>query len=405
MLGRSYLFFVFWGLVACDSGTDAAEVDASGMVLDGAVVPTHDAALDVPDGGGAPPPAQQDGGEPAGDDGGGVENPSGDGGPDERLVVQGNHILLRGKPFHGRGANLHDVRSCSACSFAPPDPAGIDRWADELIDQWGANFIRFVLSSKSAPYNAYEVQWKNLVDDPAYLQTIVQNVAHMTQKRGVYVLVTLFMDPSIKPNNNDFDSEWPSSSGDSNSRYKALAEAFHDNPRVLFGLTNEPHTTAQHAAELAAVYRDAIAVIRAVEDKHGSPHHVVVVQAPGGWARDLSYFIAHPLTGDQIAYEVHLYNHASDFHTLLEVPSATLPMIIGEYGPADPITDSDIKTLWRTAQELEVPYTAWAFHHTCAPNLLVASASDGCGLSAKSGYNFPRTAWGDLLLAHLKTAW
>ena len=116
------------------------------------------------------------------------------------------------------------------------------------------------------------------------------------------------MDPTMKPENVDFDSEWPSSAGDTHAGLRALAEAFHDNPHVLFGLTNEPHGPANHDAALAAVYTTAIAAIRAVEDSHGTPHHIIVAQAPENYARDLTYFIANPLAGDHIAYEVHPYN-------------------------------------------------------------------------------------------------
>jgi hypothetical protein len=179
---------------------------------------------------------------------------SGSGSAGDGLVVSGNHIVYvsTGLNFHGRGANLHDTRSCNACSFAPADPAGLNRWSDELTDVWHANLVRFLLSSKAAPFNQSEVQWKNLVDDPAYLSDIVTNVTHLTAKPGVYVLVTLFADPTIKDNNGEFDSEWPSSLGDSNTRYTALAEALVDDSHVLFGLTNEPHTdTTAHEADLA----------------------------------------------------------------------------------------------------------------------------------------------------------
>jgi hypothetical protein len=332
---------------------------------------------------------------------------SGDDGPalTEWLQVSGNRILHGdGTPFHGRGANLHDVRSCEACAFAPPVPDGIDRWSDELIDNWHASFIRFLLSSKAAPFNATELQWQNLVDDTAYLGYIQQNVEHMASKPGVYIEVTLFADPTIKDNNTDFDSEWPSSLGDSNTRYTKLAETFYANPRVLFGLTNEPHTQPAHDGELATVYQNAIAAIRAVEDAHGTPHHIVVVQAPEGYARDLTYFVANPLTGDQIAYEIHPYNPQTDFDSLIVQPSKKLPMIIGEYGPAM-MTDSDIMALWSTAQANEVPYIGWAFHQRCPPNMLQDTASDGCGLAASTGYMWPRTAWGDMLMAHLATPW
>ncbi|MFT3924050.1 MAG: cellulase family glycosylhydrolase [Myxococcales bacterium] len=401
MFGRSWLLVSWFGLMACGPGTII-----SGSDLDPVMAGDGDSET-LDDAGNRPISSDSGPGKPLlGDDAGPGDRAGHDAETTaSRLVVQGNRILLDGAPFHGRGANLNDVRSCGACSFAPPDPAGIDRWADELIDGWHANFIRFVLSSKSAPYNQYELQWNNLVDDPAYLAAIVQNVRHMTQKPGVYVLVTLFMDPTMKPNNGDYDSEWPFSMGDTNTRYAALAEAFHDDPKVLFGLTNEPHTSPEHAAELASAYARAITTIRAVEDKHGVPHHVVVVQAPGGWARDLDYFVAHPLAGDQIAYEVHPYNRASDLDALLAKPSATLPLVIGEYGLTDLMDESDIRALWQLAQEHEIPHIAWAFHHNCPPSLLQNTAPDGCGLSASSGYDFPRTEWGDLLYEHLKTTW
>jgi hypothetical protein len=338
--------------------------------------------------------------------------PAGDGhGPDggaltEWLQISGNHILLgNGQPFHGRGANLHDERSCEACAFAPRAPDGVNRWADELIDHWHANFIRFLLAAKPAPFNAGELQWKNLVDDPAYLADVVSNVHHMTSKPGVYVEVTLFADDTVKPNTGDADSEWPYSAGDTDSRYAALAEAFFDDPHVLFGLTNEPHGPANRDADLAVAYQRAIATIRAVEDRHGTPHHVIVAQAPEGYARDLTYFVAHPLTGDQLAYEIHPYNPQTDFDKLIVQPAKTLPIIIGEYGIVDAMLESDVQALWSVAQTAGVPYLAWNFHMRCPPNLLQDTAADGCGLLASTGYAFPRTAWGDLLYAHLGIPW
>lgn len=334
------------------------------------------------------------------------DSPQGDGALGaEWLIVKGNRIQhADGTPFHGRGANLHDERSCSACSFAAPNPNGVDRWADELIDGWKANFIRFLLSSKAAPFNQSEVQYKSIVDDSKYYADVQQNVAHMTQK-GAYVLVTLFADPTMKVENADFDSEWPGSLGDTNARYTLLAEAFWQDPRVLFGLTNEPHTQANHDPELAMRYQSAIDVIRKVEDAHGGAHHIVVVQAPEGWARDLTYFVNNPLPGGQIAYEVHPYNAQADFTALLVTPGKKLPIIIGEYGPAGAMTTQDIQALWTVAKANEIPHLAWNFHMRCPPNMLQDTASDGCGLAASTNYAFPRTGWGDQLRTYLATPW
>ena len=193
--------------------------------------------------------------------------------------------------------------------------------------------------------------------------------------------------------------------GDTNTRYTALATALVADSHVLFGLTNEPHGPAARDADLATAYANAIAAIRAVEDVHGAAHHVVVVQAPEGYARDLTYFVAHPLAGDQIAYEVHPYNAQADFDALIVQPAKTLPILIGEYGPAGAMTDADIQALWTVAEANGVPYIAWNFHQRCPPNLLQDTASDGCGLDPALSYAFPRTAWGDLLYAHLQTPW
>jgi hypothetical protein len=285
------------------------------------------------------------------------------------------------------------------------DPDGVDRWSDELCDTWHASFVRFLLSAKAAPASG-EVQWQDLNDDASYLADIEQNVEHLTAKPGVYVLVTLFEDPTIKPNDGDFDSEFPSSLGDSTPRYQTLAETFVDNPRVLFGLTNEPHTdTAAHEADLAQRYQTAIAAIRAVEDAHHAAHHIVVVQAAEGYARDLTYFIANPLAGDQIAYEIHPYNPQTDFDSLITQPAKALPIIIGEYGPAGTMTTADMQAMWTVAEQDEVPYIAWNFHQRCPPNLLQDTSPDGCGLAAATGYDFPRTDYGNLLYAQLQTPW
>lgn len=373
-----------WAAAACGPGTTVGDVSEIGADTDATDTDATDTAAseviaDVADGDAAP-------------------------GASAWLEVRGHRIThADGRPFRGRGANLHDERSCSACSFAAREPAGVDRWADELIDGWHATLVRFLLSAKGAPYNEWEQQWRSLSDDPDYLEDVVANVTHMTGK-GAYVLVTLFADPTMKTESTDYDSEWPGSAGDTNARYRLLAERFVDEPRVLFGLTNEPHTTRDHAPELAARYASAIATIREIEDVHGSAHHLVVVQAPEGWARDLGYFVDHPLEGDNIVYEIHPYNPAADFERLITTPAQTLPILIGEYGPAF-MDESDIRALWALARALDIPHIAWNFHMRCPPNLLEDTATDGCGLAASTGYDFPRTAWGDLLHEELAKPW
>ncbi len=306
--------------------------------------------------------------------------------------------------FHGRGANLHDTRSCDACSGLPPDPEGLMAWADELIDNWHANLIRFNLWS-FADDGGFRVQWRSIVDDAEYYQDVQTVVNHMTSKPGVYVMVTLFLDPSMVPDGQKHGT-WPTE--DTLPVYEMLAEAFVNNPQVLFGLMNEPHDDESENAALANIFQKAIQTIRGVEDAHGTPQHIIVAQASQRWARDLSYWIEHPL-GENIAYEVHVYNPASDFDDLVVKPSAQLPMLIGEFGYHQYMTIADTKTLMQVAEENDVPWIAWNFHQRCDPNLLAdegGNGYDGCGFEgAGTVYTWPTTEWGDAVKERLAMPW
>jgi hypothetical protein len=199
--------------------------------------------------------------------------------------------------------------------------------------------------------------------------------------------------------------------------YAKLAEAFYNNPHVLFGLTNEPHDDPKNNPDLAAVFSKAIQTIRDVEKAHGTPQHIVVAQAAQGYARDLSYWVSNPLMvegGVNIAYETHPYNHPPDFDALFVQPSKKIAVLIGEFGPAADanfvyMTEADTKVLMTTAEANEVPYIAWNFHQRCPPNLLKDQGSmgyDGCGFAgAGTIYTWPVTSWGQILKDHLAQPW
>jgi hypothetical protein len=322
----------------------------------------------------------------------------------EWLTTKGNRILKGdGMPFHGRGANLFDTRSCDACSFQPPNPTGLKAWADELIDNWKANFIRFNLMS--FPESGGRVQWKSLLDDPQYYADIQTVVNHMTSKPGVYVMVTLFVDPSMVPSG-QAHATWPTER--TLPVYKKLAEAFVNNPRVLFGLMNEPQDPPSENAALAQIFTKAIDTIRTVEAAAGTPQHIIVAQATQTWARELTYWLANPL-GLNIAYEIHPYNPPADFDRLLVQPAKTLPVIIGEFGFSEYQTIAQARTLMEVAEMNGVPWLAWSFHQRCDPNLLEdegGTGYDGCGLTgAGSVYRWPPTEWGKAVKDRLAMPW
>jgi hypothetical protein len=219
-------------------------------------------------------------------------------------------------------------------------------------------------------------------------------------------MVSVWEDPLVKSHLDVYDAEWPADA--TLPLYTKLVDMFFDQPHVLFAFTNEPHGPADKNAELAKRYVKAIDTIRAAEAAHGSRKHIVVVQAPEGWARDLSYFVSNPLAGENIAYEIHPYNPKSDFDKLIVQPSKTLPIIIGEYAPISGIADmsnADVQEMWAVAKANHIPHIAWNFHMRCPPDMLQDTAKDGCGLAASMGYTFPRTAWGNLFHDYLATPW
>ena len=155
------------------------------------------------------------------------------------LQTSGNHINLGNKPWHGRGANLHDPRSCSACSGSP-NAAEVNRRMDEL-SSWGANFIRLVLESSSLS--------QTVTQDANYLADIKSIVAHAVSK-NIYTMVSLWIDPTFT------SMGWPSNPATVNE-WKTLATTFAKEPKVLFGLVNEPENNYDHSLDARRVASSA----------------------------------------------------------------------------------------------------------------------------------------------------
>jgi endoglucanase len=334
-----------------------------------------------------------DGGATTSDAGGGVSQPDGgyQQGGSPWLKTQGNHILLGGKPWHGRGANLHDPRSCGAC-VGTPNAQEVNRRMDELVS-WGANFIRLVLESRQLSETpAY---------DSNYLNQIKQIVAHAAAKPGVYVLVSLWSDPGFSA------LGWPSNPG-TTTQWKALATAFANEPRVLFGIVNEPEQNYDGSldAQVWSAMNDNVATIRAAETAAGGQQHIVAVQGTGGWGRFLNYYVTHPITaggGTNVAYETHVYDPSSQFGARFENPGKTLPVIIGEFGPTQGYqTLQEAQDLMQRAENAEIPYLAWTFHMRCPPNLLVDNSGGGCGVNMNL---VPSPQWGVPFKAQLAKPW
>ncbi|MCA9660737.1 MAG: cellulase family glycosylhydrolase, partial [Myxococcales bacterium] len=320
-----------------------------------------------------------------------------DGPGDAWLYTEGNHIYTgNGELWRARGANIHDTRSCNACTWGPPDVDEVKRRVDALVDDWGANFMRLTLESYAAAEG--RVHWASFADDADYLADIVEIVDYIGTKPDTWVMVSMWVDPSFT------DMGWPSA--ETAARWELLTAAFADDPHVLFGLVNEPQANfnGDLDGQVWTAMNDTVAAIRAAETSAGGGSHIIAVQGTRAWARVLDYYVDHPITagdGANVAYETHIYNPEEDFDQLLVGPAETLPVIIGEFGPGQGMELSDTAALMDLATSLDVPHLAWTFHMRCAPNLLVDNSGGGCGVDMP----LMPTEWGTQLRDRLLAPW
>jgi endoglucanase len=221
-------------------------------------------------------------------------------------------------------------------------------------------------------------------------------VQYIGTKPGVYVLLSIWTDPSLDGNG------WPTAV--TGEELAELAYAFRNVPYVLYGMSNEPQSNSDGSLDSACwtAMNTTAAAIRSVEDSNGTPHHIITAQGTREWARILDYYVTHPLAadnGDNIAYETHVYDPTSSFQSEFITPASSLPVIIGEFGPVASagMTTTDTQNLMDTAESLSIPYLAWTFHMRCPPNLLVDNSNGGCGV----GMALQPTPWGQQIMAQL----
>lgn len=309
------------------------------------------------------------------------------------LSTSGDHIINPdGSTWIGRGANLQDTRSCGGGTRVGGVPindnaagvAEVKRRIDVLTDTWKATFIRLTLETDHDLPPGY-----SYTENATYRQNVIDIVNYIGTKPGVYVLVSIWQDPSlVAPYIGATYGGSPTAA--TNVILSQLATDFYASPHVLYGVSNEPENNFYPYlwdVEVWTRMNSAVAAIRAVENAQPGVvnHHIVTVQGTRDWARDLGYYdAAHPITaggGANVAYETHIYNDPGDFAwSMLSAPGPrTIPVIIGEFGPIGPpgpgdgfhnSTVADMQTLIDLANHNSIPWLAWTFHQYCPPNLI-----------------------------------
>lgn len=326
------------------------------------------------------------------------------------LHTSGNKILTPdNRVWMGRGLNMHDTRSCDACTGKRPNVVEIKRHVDEMVNNWNVTFIRLLLESYGSPTytdgsGRSRTQWQTVLDDSQYLDNIREIVDYIGTKPNVYVLVSIWVDPTLNGGpsgaNNNRSYGWPTDK--TAVELTHLVKAFKDSPHVILAVANEPSQYVDANDPLVwQAMNKMVQTVRDVENSLQSPHHLVAVQGTQGWGRLIKYYINHPITagnGENVVYETHPYTPEGNFQSNILTPAQTLPVIIGEFAPAATsdgvvyMSAADASALMTLAESVKIPYAAWSFHPRCGPNALLEMPATGGACSTNQP--LVPTAWG-----------
>ncbi len=354
--------------------------------------------------GGAPSGSSTGGTTTGGTTTGGSTSGGGPPPPVTGLSTSGNQLLLNGQPFVGRGVNLLTSRSCGACSWMEnfssergKAVAEVKRRIDFLQTK-KVNFVRLLLETNEAE------EYRNYLASPIYRQEVQEIMAYLDSKPGIVVLLSVWMDPSLDALG--LPTTTPPAGKVTSTRQilEALVDDFGKYPRLMWGLSNEPHTTSAAEDQVGWTrMNDLVAAIRAREAQTGSLEHVIAVQGLRDWARDLSYYVSHPITaggGRNVVYETHQYNPKSEFGRYFLNAANTLPVIVGEFGPfawagVTQMDTPDFQELIDQAEQKKFSYLAWAFHQRCPPNLIIdPQAGNWCEIRPEVEGPLQLSTWG-----------
>jgi hypothetical protein len=304
------------------------------------------------------------------------------------LYVKGNKFYVSGSNavWMGRGVNAPDTRLDGKSFTVTPQTSVVAECTRRIgwAAAQGVNFFRLLLDMRSAP--------DDLVNNPDYLLATKQ-VVNYIGSIGCYCMISCWNDYTCVPFGNG-QSGMPTVA--SLTHIGQLATSFRNSGHVLYGLCNEPrgNDDPNALAAYTSITNQAISVIRQIEVRDGAKPHIIVVQGPSHWSRQVSYFLTTPAsdpvypiinstTVGYLAYEYHNYEAATHWsdntYTDWQHPANTIPVLIGEFAPNAlnlggdmPLNGTDDMTpMMNYCESHSIPYLAWTLDYNSPPDMLV----------------------------------
>ena len=273
--------------------------------------------------------------------------------------------------WQGRGVNVNDPNNCATNGVVSlADGVSIANQKIDTAVSAGVNFFRIPLDASSIDGSGNS----RITGDSAYMDAIDQIVDHIGTYSGVYVLLSLWMEPT--GNHPEALSAWVPTTATIPS-WVEMARRNANKSQVMLGLFNEPANAQSDLSSISQIVSQGIAAMRQVEGPN--PHVISVSGLYNGdsskqYARDLSWWEANPLTDANVVYELHPYN---TFEQAKGLFSSSLPVLIGEFGVSSPVSEDtdpqtlgDMAAIMGYAEEISpMSYAAWQLGVECAPNL------------------------------------
>ena len=267
------------------------------------------------------------------------------------LKTSGRFIVAAdsGRPVMLRGANI----------MRADWEAGYDTsWEEKAIPElakWGGSVV--VRGFASDPVNGNNAKYLQMLD--TYVSLVTAN--------DMYVVFMWRSDIPDGPQPNAPDAS-------AKSALPKLAARYKNDPHVMYGLQVEPHGAGSDWTTLRPVFESMIDDIRGV-----SAPNTPIVFVPGSeYSQDVSGAVDDPVNRANVVYKPHAYQPSSNYQRQFGAAyDAGLPVFVGEFGPTESATMSDINTLMSFTSARGIGWAAWWMDYANqGTEALVKSATD-----------------------------
>lgn len=201
-------------------------------------------------------------------------------------------------------------------------------------------------------------------NDASYL-SLLDGYVSLTKANHMYLILAWRSDAQ-----NGAQPSYPDAGAQ--SALATLAARYKGDAHVMFALQVEPHDVAW--STVRPIYEQMIDAIRQAAAP-GDPPNEPVIFAPGvAWGKDISGAITDPVKRSNIVYKSHPYTSSANFQQYFgSAYDAGLPVFIGEFGPTQYMSMSDINSLMSYTSQRNIGWAAWGYEYDATPNVVDSS--------------------------------